>query len=127
MESKTILYAVIVVVGIIAILGIAYIYGPLSTDTSGDEGVEPPANTIIMSHDQFNPKNITVKVNSTVTWINKDWSVTYTIVSDSQNAPYQSPALKNGDNYTYTFNQTGTYNYHSKETPSRQGVIIVQS
>jgi plastocyanin len=125
MESKTILYAAVVIIGIIVILGVAYLYGPLSTDTSGDEAVEPGNNTIIMSHDQFNPNNITLHANRTVIWVNKDWSVTYTIVSDSPNAPYQSPALKNGDSFTYTFNNSGTYYYHSQEKPNLKGVINV--
>lgn len=118
---------VFAIIGIVVIVGLAYVYGPQTSDNSGDEAVEPGPNTIIMSHDKFNPNNITVKAGSTVTWINKDWYIYYTIISDSPNATYQSTLLKNGDSFTYTFTTPGIYSYHSKGKPDIKGTVTVQS
>jgi plastocyanin len=126
MDTKTIFLAVLVIAGFAVILGLAYTYGPYTTDTSGDEAVEGPSNMIFMSHDQFTPDNTTVKTGKTVFWINKDWAVDHQIVSDSKDVPFQSAVLKNGDSFNFTFTKPGIYIYHDNLHPSATGIIIVQ-
>ncbi len=126
MDKKSISYVAVALIGLVVLLGLAYVFGPQATDTSQDEAVEPGNNTIIISHDKFNPTNTTVKVGTTVTWTNKDWDVNHTIIGDSPNAQFESPVLTSGNSFTYTFNQTGTYAYHDKGKPNSNGVIVVE-
>lgn len=82
-----------------------------------------PANTVYIQNFAFNPTSLTVKAGTTVTWVNKD-STTHTVISD--NGAFTSGDLSPGLNYTYTFNNTGTYPYHCSIHPSMIGTITVQ-
>ena len=64
------------------------------------------------------PGSIKVSKGTTVTWRDGDNS-TYTLHTTA-NAPVQfvSKPLKNGDTFSYTFTQVGTYNYFVEEQPS---------
>jgi plastocyanin len=65
-----------------------------------------------------------VPVGTTVLWINRD-PVTQDVVSDS--GLFNSGNLSNGDSYNYTFNQTGSFTYHSSTHPSLKGTIVVST
>src|ERR1051325_3522251 len=56
----------------------------------------------------FGPDTLTVPVNSTVTWINKD-DVPHVIASND--GVFKSKALDTDDKYSYTFTKSGTYSY----------------
>jgi len=84
------------------------------TTTSSD-------NTVTISGFAFNPSSLTIKKGDTVTWINED-SVEHTVTG----ANFQSNPIGNGQTYTHTFDQIGTFNYHCSIHPSMQGEIIVQ-
>lgn len=77
-----------------------------------------------IQNNAFNPSSLNVTAGTTVTWINRD-NVTQNVVSDS--GLFDSGNLTNGMSYNYTFNQTGTYPYHSKISPSMKGTIVVTS
>lgn len=105
-------------IGIIALLiGVV----ALSGCTQNQQNV--PANTVYVQNFAFNPNSLTVKVGTTVTWVNKD-STTHTVISD--NGAFTSGDLSPGSNYTYTFNNTGTYPYHCSIHPSMTGTVTVQ-
>ncbi len=126
MERKNILYAAIFIIAMISILGIAYIYGPSSTDQSGNDATETPQNIIIITHGELTWTNTTVKAGTNVTWIVKDFDINHEIISNSTAFPFDSGVLKNGQNYTVNFTQTGTFYYHDKLEPSLNGVVTVQ-
>jgi len=71
----------------------------------------------------FDPATITIKVGSTIKWINMD-SAAHTVVSDDNS--WTSARLKQGDTYTHTFDQAGTYPYHCGLHSSMLATIIVQ-
>ena len=81
-------------------------------------------NTVTIQNNAFNPSSLNVTAGTTVTWINRD-NVTQNVVSDS--GLFDSGNLTNGMSYNYTFNQTGTYPYHSSISPSTKGTIVVTS
>lgn len=81
-------------------------------------------NTVTIQNNAFNPSSLNVTAGTTVTWINRD-NVTQNVVSDS--GLFDSGNLTNGMSYNYTFNQTGTYPYHSSISPSMKGTIVVTS
>jgi plastocyanin len=79
--------------------------------------------------------NIKIKLGSTVVWTNQD-TVEHTIMTgnmdDSQShstsddkRELMSPVLKNGESYSYTFNEVGNYSYHCSKHPSEKANVTV--
>jgi plastocyanin len=64
--------------------------------------------TVTISNFQFAPKNVTVKVGSSVTWVNKDG--THTVTADD--GSFQSPNLTAGKSFSKKFTKAGTYRYY---------------
>jgi plastocyanin len=71
----------------------------------------------------FAPETLTVSVNSTVTWVNKD-DVPHVIASND--GLFKSKGLDTDDKYSYTFNKAGTYSYYCSIHPKMVGKIVVQ-
>lgn len=74
----------------------------------------------------FNPQSITIVKGDTVTWTNND-TFTHTVTSDIvppifDSEPIDIPA---GQQFQYTFNTPGTYNYHCEIHTTMHGTIIV--
>ncbi len=73
----------------------------------------------------FSPPTLTVKVGSTVVWVNKD-TVTHTVTSSSGSL-FDSGYLPDGFVFKWTFTQVGTYQYYCNIHPSMTGTILVTS
>jgi plastocyanin len=71
----------------------------------------------------FGPDPLTVPVNSTVTWVNKD-DIPHTIASSD--GVLKSKALDTDDQYSYTFTKAGIYAYYCSIHPKMVGKIVVQ-
>src|SRR6185312_7401759 len=71
---------------------------------------EPAASPLEVQVDNFTfgPATLTVPVNSTVTWVNKD-DLPHTVASND--GVFKSKALDTDDKYSYTFSKPGTYAY----------------
>ncbi|MBZ2166531.1 cupredoxin domain-containing protein [Methanobacterium spitsbergense] len=80
----------------------------------------PQTIQLLYKIEAFSPSTLIVPVNTTVTWINKD-PVTQNLVSDT--GLFESGNLSNGQSFNYTFNQTGSYHYHSNIHPNIKGSI----
>ena len=90
----------------------------MKTDMT-DRGI----GVVWMKHDNFSPGNITVPVNTTVTWTNKDlWA--HTITSDA--GFFDSGKIKRKGTFSYQFTATGIYTYHCKIHNGMVGKVIVQ-
>ena len=86
----------------------------------------------------FTPESVTVKVGAAVRWLN-DGTMAHHIKSDDAvfDAGNLAPASgdggygsTNGQSYSYTFTQAGTYRYHCENHPlsaypNFKGVIVV--
>jgi plastocyanin len=70
----------------------------------------------------FGPDTLTVPVNTTVTWVNKD-DVPHVIASND--GLFKSKALDTDDKYSYTFTKAGTYSYYCSIHPKMVGKIVV--
>jgi plastocyanin len=70
----------------------------------------------------FGPETLTVPVDSTVIWSNKD-DVPHVIASND--GVFRSKALDTDDKYSYTFTKPGTYEYFCSIHPKMVGKIIV--
>jgi len=80
------------------------------------------ANTILIKNFAFDPASITVKVGSTVRWVNQD-SVPHRIVfADGAD----STVLAGMQSWSRKFDQAGTYDYACTIHPDMLGTVIVE-
>jgi plastocyanin len=77
---------------------------------------------IEMSGFAFNPKELTVKVGTTVTWTNKDSAGHDVKAADGS---WGSATLTNGQSFSKVFDKEGTYAYVCTFHPGMAGTIIV--
>jgi plastocyanin len=87
------------------------------------EDVKASPTEVRVDNFTFGPDTLTVPVNSTVTWINKD-DVPHVIASND--GVFKSKALDTDDKYSYTFSKAGTYPYYCSIHPKMVGKIVVQ-
>lgn len=72
----------------------------------------------------FSPATLTIQVGDTVTWTNFD-QVEHTATSTS--GAFDSGLLGQGESYSLTFTEPGTYDYLCTPHPSMTGRIVVQA
>jgi plastocyanin len=70
----------------------------------------------------FSPDQMTVAPGTTVTWVN-DGKQPHTSTSDD--GTWDSGTLEPGDDYSFTFDQPGTYTYHCSIHPDMTATITV--
>jgi len=97
-----------------------------SKTTGGTEG----ASEVFITGSSFSPATLTVAVNTSVTWTNKD-GVAHTVTSDSTMFDSGNLAAYDSYNYTYatysyTFTTKGTFKYHCNYHALMKGTIVVQ-
>jgi plastocyanin len=81
------------------------------------------APSITIDNFSFTPREITVAAGTTVTWVNQD-DVPHTVVSTNQK--FRSKALDTDDQFSFTFNDSGTYAYFCSVHPMMTGKVIVK-
>lgn len=99
-----------------------------SCQKSSDITGNPGTNEVFIQGMEFNPGTITVAVNSTVTWTNKD-GVAHTVTSDT--GLFDSGSISSaggyggGGIYRHAFTTAGTFPYHCSFHASMTGTVIV--
>lgn len=100
---------------------------PLITGISSNEEksrkTSGSVNQVLIENFSFNPDEITVKPGTTVTWVNHDDSPH--LVKSTGNL-FRSKALDTDDQFSFTFDSTGTYDYFCVLHPRMTGKIIVK-
>ena len=81
------------------------------------------APQITLEHATFGPATVTIRVGTTVTWVNNDGDL-HTVTSSQ--GLFASPGLDPGDTFTYRFTAPGTYPYFCAVHPHMKGTILVQ-
>ena len=89
------------------------------TNGNGDDG--PAANEVWMQNIAFVPETLTVAAGTTVTWINKD-DVLHNVTAEGFTS---SNNFGEGETYSYTFDQAGTFDYECTLHPGMEGTIVV--
>jgi plastocyanin len=72
----------------------------------------------------FVPQRMTVKVGTTVTWINED-DIPHAVAST--NKAFRSKVLDTDDKFSFTFATAGTYEYFCSLHPHMTGTIVVEA
>jgi plastocyanin len=80
-----------------------------------------PTVNVAISGFAFNPANLTIERGTKVTWTNND-QVLHSIKSES----FNSDLFGNGESYSMTFNDAGTFNYECGPHPVMTGQLIVK-
>jgi plastocyanin len=81
------------------------------------------APQVMIDNFVYNPVPLTVKVGTTVTWINHD-DIPHTV--DSPEGKFKSAALDTDDKFEYRFTAAGEYPFYCRIHPKMTGKIIVQ-
>ena len=71
----------------------------------------------------FAPARLTVKAGTTVTWRNED-DIPHTVTSVTQ--LFKSRALDTDDSFSFTFTESGTYEYFCSLHPRMTATIVVE-
>lgn len=88
--------------------------------------VPGPSSTTVeveISNFKFVPNTITISPGTTVTWTNMD-SAPHTVTT--RETLFDSGRMSTGDTFSYTFEQSGTYEYYCTIHPYMVATIIVE-
>ena len=91
--------------------------------TPGVSPATPPQIEVVMEGFAFKPAQLNIPVGTTVLWYNND-SVPHTVTARDNS--FESGSLSHGDSFNYTFEQSGTFEYHCQFHPSMLGKIVVE-
>lgn len=107
-----------------SVIIVALLFAVAAFSLSGCKKEEMPGtNEVWMQNNMFNPSTITVAVNTTITWKNKD-GVTHDVTGSS--SPFVSGNIADGGTYTHQFTTAGTYPYTCTIHSGMAGTVIVQ-
>ena len=109
--------------GIILIVSLAAITGSCSKSSDNNNGSKGPGTNEVFIQDMaFDPGTITITVNTTITWTNKD-GVAHTVTSDS--GLFDSGNIAQNGTYSHTFTSEGTFPYHCTNHPYMTATVKV--
>lgn len=86
------------------------------------ENTPAAPNSVAIKGFAFDPATLTVAKGTIVTWTNMD-TVEHTVVAADK--AFSSDTLKNGQSFSHTFNETGTFGYTCSVHPSMSGTVLV--
>lgn len=125
--KKAVAAIAIIVIAVVAWLAFSGSGNKVNNSSSGSsaQNSSPQAtNQVTIQNFAFSPADIKVKKGTKVTWTNND-STGHTVTeSDGQNGP-ASQILGNGQTYSFTFSQVGTYHYHCTIHSEMTGSVTV--
>jgi plastocyanin len=81
------------------------------------------APQVMIDNFVYSPIPLTVKVGTTVTWINHD-DIPHTV--DSTQGKFKSAALDTDDKFEFKFTEAGEYPFYCRIHPKMTGKIVVQ-
>jgi plastocyanin len=94
------------------------------SSASGDAEAVADATMVDIKDFTFVPDPVEIPVGATVTWINSD-TAPHTATAQDRDV-LQSGTLDQGDSYSQTFDQPGTFDYFCEFHANMKGTIIVQ-
>jgi plastocyanin len=96
---------------------------------TNDTSFLPDESSISIGSTSFFPSEIQVPIGSKVSWTNND-STLHTVTEENPErvttqTKFDSDILYPDQTWNYTFNSTGTFNYHCTIHPFMEGTVIV--
>jgi plastocyanin len=90
----------------------------------------PPTVTVIIQNFVFVPQYTPISKGSTVTWVNQD-VVEHQVINDAtqtfgEGQYFLSEPLSQGQSYSFTFTEVGSFPYHDSLHLSMEGTVVVR-
>jgi len=104
-------------------IGVRGADGVVPETQSASQEVPADATTVRIVNLAFNPAEVTISTGSTVSWTNDD-SVPHTVTSTD--GVFDSGIFDPGANFTWTFDQPGSFPYACQIHPQMQGMVIAE-
>jgi plastocyanin len=79
--------------------------------------------TVKIDNFTFEPERVTVKVGTTITWVNED-DIPHTVVATGK--AFRSKALDTDDKFSFTFTTPGAYEYFCSLHPHMKAMVTVE-
>ena len=100
---------------------------PLAPAVHAAEASAPTAAgpTVKIDNFVFGPATLTVKVGTTVTWVNND-DIPHTVVANDH-VTFKSKVLDTDQSFSFTFTKPGEYPYFCSLHPHMTGKVVVQA
>jgi plastocyanin len=101
---------------------------PEATTAAGAQSSTGQEVQVQMINTTFDPKEITIKAGTKVTWTNND-SVGHTVTAGTRGSPsglFESGNVAPGQSFSFVFDTPGTYSYFCQYHASMDGTVIVQ-
>ena len=143
---------IILIIGAVIIIGLGavFVLQPSEQEPTGEEigqvGSQRDPNTVLASVSGFFPAELTIQKGETITfrnegsqkvWPASDIHPTHTVYpgssiqrcfdeSDLSSVFDACRGLEEGEEYSFEFNETGTWRFHNHLRPSARGTIIVE-
>lgn len=92
-----------------------------ATPAVKNKTVKVSTKAISIQNFAFNPGSVTITKGTVVTWVNND-----SIAHQIKSADFNSSILNQGQSFSFTFNQTGIFNYFCAIHPAMLGSITVE-
>jgi plastocyanin len=97
-----------------------------SNTTPNNQQQTSASGKVSIQNMQFTPSQVTITKGGSVTWTNND-STTHTVTDDLSNVGGpNSGNIAPGESYSFTFDKTGSFQYHCSIHPSMRGTIVVK-
>ena len=107
------------------ILSVLFLLAILALEISNLSAPAQTADaTVTIDNFTFEPQRLTVKVGTTVTWVNQD-DIPHALASNAK--VFKSKALDTDDKFSFTFATPGVYDYFCSMHPHMTGTILVES
>ncbi len=150
MRAKISIVSILALVIALLIAGCISYKQPETPATTTEETEAPPTpptpaipetkeNTVEITSAGFNPSTVTIKAGDKVTFTNKDTSThwpasavhpTHTDYPETGGCIGSKfdacKGLAQGESWSFTFNEKGSWNYHDHLNPSLKGTIVVE-
>lgn len=99
--------------------------GGNTSNSSQDKNAVVETDKVTMEDFAFVPAKIKVKKGTTVTWTNKD-SARHDVAPDNPTAEFtEGQLIGQGENYSFTFNEVGTFSYYCSPHPYMKASVEV--
>ena len=104
---------------------LAFALAACSSDGSGSTtGAGGEEERVEIADFAYSPDTVTVAAGTTVTWENTEAGIAHTATSDED--VWTSGTLNEGDEFSFTFDEAGTFAYFCTIHPDMTGSIIVE-
>lgn len=106
------------------------LHEPTKTTLAAAAAPQAKTVTVFITNGKFSPDTVSINVNDTIVWLNKD-ATSRQIMSDDHPAHLSLPDLASGtlatnQTFSFKFTTAGTFTYHDETTPATKGKIEVK-